>query len=326
MMKTMNILVTAASRRVALIKGFTRALEELGLKGRVVAADTDPFSPGLFFCAAHHIVPLSTSPDYIANIKDICGREEISLLVPTIDEELPVYGRHRDEFARMGVRIPVVDEKIGTVCNDKYLTYHFFREHGLPMAETYLPDEVRSLRPPLPLFIKPRIGRGAVGAHPIYSARELDFFLDYVPDPVVQRFLSGREYTIDVLCDFDGKIISIVPRERMVIRSGVCDRGRTFKNANMMALAARAVEALRLVGPANLQCKMDGDDITFFEVNPRFSGAIQLTVSAGADFPRLIVEMLLGEVKPRIGEFEDGVTMVSYEESIFKRRNGHWRG
>jgi len=225
----------------------------------------------------------------------------------------------------MGVMIPVADEEIGNICNDKYRTYLFFKENGLPFADTFLPDQVRKLKPKLPLFIKPRIGRGAVSAYPIYSQKELDFFIDYVKDPVIQKFLPGKEYTVDVLCDMEGTVISVVPRLRMVIRSGVCDRGRTEKNMPLMELAAKAARALRIVGAANLQCKVNGDDIVFFEVNARFSGAIQLTINAGADFPSMIIEMLNGGLKPRIGEFEDNLTMVSYEESIYRLPGKAWK-
>ena len=63
----------------------------------------------------------------------------------------------------------------------------------------------------------------------------------------------------------------------------------------------------------------------FFEVNARFSGAIQLTINAGADFPSMIIEMLNGGLKPRIGEFEDNLTMVSYEESIYRLPGKAWK-
>ncbi len=320
-----NILITAASRRVALIRAFADSLSKIGNTGTVIATDSDLLSPGLFFCHAHHIVPLSTSPDYIPAIKKICREENISLLIPTIDEELPIFGRYKEEFGAMGVVVPVADEEIVNLCNDKYKTYLFFKENGLPFAETYLPDEVRKLKPGLPLFIKPRLGRGAVGAHPINTATELDFFINYVKDPVIQKFLPGKEYTIDVLCDLKGNVLSIVPRHRMVIRSGVCDRGCTEKNMPLINLAEKVARALHIVGAANLQCKMDGDNIVFFEVNARFSGAIQLTIKAGADFPSMIIEMLNGGVKPRIGEFEDNLTMVSYEESIYRLNGKAWK-
>ena len=85
--------------------------------------------------------------------------------------------------------------------------------------------------------MKPRVGRGSIGAFAAKTIEELAFFLDYVADPVIQEYLDGTEFTIDVLCDFTGRPISIVPRERVVIRAGVIDRGRTVADPDLMALA-----------------------------------------------------------------------------------------
>jgi carbamoyl-phosphate synthase large subunit len=312
-----NILITAASRRVALIRSFTNALEKMKIKGNVIASDVDHLSAGLAFCRKHVIVPLSTSPDYITEIKKVCVNEDISLIIPTIDEELPLFGKYKPEFEELGVRILVSDEETGNICNDKYLTYNFLKKHGFPIAETWLPAEIRNSNPVFPLFIKPRFGRGAIDAYPVRNRKELNFFLDYVENPVVQKFLTGDEYTIDVLADFEGNIISVVPRQRLVIRAGVSDRGRMRNIPELIEVSKKIAEALNLVGPANLQCKIDRGKITFFEINPRFSGAIQLTIRSGADFPRMIVQMLNGGLTPRIGDFEADLTMVSYEESIY---------
>lgn len=315
--KPINVLITAASRRVALIRTFREALRNSGNRGRIIACDVDPLSAGLSFCDSYELVPLSSAPNYIKSIKKLCKKENISLLISTIDEEIPLFGRHKSMFEKIGVKIPGVNEDVANICNDKYKTYLFFKKHGLPIAETYLPKEIKRIKPRFPLFIKPRMGRGAVGAFPVKNRKELDFFLEYVPNPVIQTFLPGKEYTIDVLCDFDGKVVSVVPRQRLVIRSGVSDRGRTHKNKRMIELAKKVATKLGIIGPANLQCKVYKNKTTFFEVNPRFSGAIQLTIKSGADFPKMILQMLNNEIDPCIGEFEDKLTMVSYEESIY---------
>jgi len=323
MTEPFNILITAASRRVALIRGFARAVADLGVTGSVIATDTDWMSPGLRFCDRHYIVPLSTSGDYISRTMEICAKEKIKLLIPTIDEELQIFGQHKKDFAKQGVTVLVSDETVGRVCRDKYLTAGFFNENGFPFATTWLPSEIESAKLSYPLFIKPRMGRGSVGAHPVQNETELEFFTGYVKDPVIQRFLFGGEYTIDVLAGLDGRILSVVPRERMVIRSGVCDRGKTRRDPKLIRLAADICTRLGLVGPANLQCKVDRGRATFFEINPRLSGAIQLTVAAGADFFSMIVLEALGK-KPAaaIGDFEDDFLMLSYEESIFEPMNG----
>ena len=317
-MQEINILVTAASRRVALIRAFWRALRRLGLKGNVITTDLNCLSPGLYFGDRHYIAPLTTDPGYIPLIKSICAGENVGLLIPTIDDELPIFGRHRHEFEETGVRVAVSGESVCRVCNDKHASYHFFEERGIPFARTWLPEKLDRKNLEYPLFLKPRGGRGSVGAFMINNKRELDFFLEYVPNAVIQEFLKGTEYTIDVLADFDGRVISVVPRERMVVRAGVSDRGRTFRHSGLIELAVGAAEAMELRGPANIQVKLEGGDAVIFEVNPRFSGGIPLTIAAGADFPGWLIEMCLGRgPTPCIGDFTDGLFMTCFEEALF---------
>jgi carbamoyl-phosphate synthase large subunit len=317
-MREMNILITAASRRVPLIQAFVDALKRLGMKGNVVTTDMNALSPGLYFSDKHYIVPLTTDRFYIPIIRTICFKERINLLIPTIDDELPVFGGHADNFLGMGVRVAVSSARTCAVCNDKYLTARKLGEMGFPVARTWLPFQLASSDIRFPLFLKPRCGRGSVGVHPIYNEKELRFFLDYVPDPVVQEFLPGREFTIDLLIDFNGKAISAVPRERLVIRSGVVDRGRTWNNPVMIDLAVRVGESLEIRGAANLQVMWHNDQATIFEINPRFSGGIPLTITAGADFPCWLIEMRAGRrVRPALGKFTDGLVMACYESAIF---------
>ena len=53
----------------------------------------------------------------------------------------------------------------------------------------------------------------------------------------------------------------------------------------------------------NIQCRMVDGPPKVFEINPRFSGGIPLTIAAGADFPAMLVDLALGRrVAPAIGQ------------------------
>ncbi len=317
-MREVNVLITAASRRVPLILSFVQALKKLGIKGNVVTTDMNRLSPGLYFSDRHYIVPLTTDPKYIPIIRSICFKERIHLLIPTIDDELPLFGSHAESFLATGVRVAVSSARTGAICNDKFLTAQFFSSHDIPFARTWLPEQLDIPNLIYPLFLKPRSGRGSVGAHLIASERQLRFYLEEVRDPVVQEYLPGREFTIDLLTDFNGKVISVVPRERLVIRSGVTDRGQTWNHPPMIRLAVKVARVLEIRGPANIQVKLHNARATLFEVNPRFSGGIPLTIAAGADFPQWLIEMRCGRrVRPCLGKFTDGLMMACYESAVF---------
>jgi carbamoyl-phosphate synthase large subunit len=313
----MNVLITAASRRVPLVQAFKQALVSLGVPGRVVVTDVNPLSPAVHVADRAYRVPLAHDPEYLPELLKICEAEHIGLAVPTIDDEVELFGAARETFANLGVQAACSSRETAAVCNDKYATWRTLAAHGISAARTYLPDQVPE-QPRFPLFIKPRVGRGAVGAHVIRNRREFDFFLTYVDQPVIQEYLDSPEYTIDVLCDMRGRPIQVVPRERVVIRAGVIDRGRTVKWPALIELAEQTCKAIPFAGALNIQCRLREGWPAIFEINPRFSGGIPLTIAAGADFPALLIKMALGiPVPPAIGDFKEGTWMTSYETSFF---------
>jgi carbamoyl-phosphate synthase large subunit len=316
-MKRVNVLITAASRRVPLVRAFGNAVERLGV-GWVVTTDMNPLSPALYFGHKHHIVPLATDKYYIPVIESICDAEDIDLLIPTIDDELPIFGRSLLRFERMGVDVAMSSEQTSNICNDKYETFLFCRTNGIKTPSTFLAADVNPAELRYPVYVKPRFGRGSVNVFAVNNEAQLRVFLEYVPDAIVQDYLPGTEFTVDVLCDFNKRVLSIVPRERIVIRAGVSDKGITRKHIQVMAFAKDVAEKLEIVGPANIQCKWDGHDVGLIEVNPRFSGGIPLTIAAGADFPLWLVQMKAGvDMAPQLGKFQNGLAMMSFEESIF---------
>jgi carbamoyl-phosphate synthase large subunit len=316
-MKKVNVLITAASRRVPLVRAFRNAVQKFG-HGRVVTTDMNPMSPALYFGHKHYIVPLTTDKHYVPILESICDAEDINLIIPTIDDELPIFGRSLARFEQAGIKVAASSERTSNICNDKYQTYLFCLANGIKAPVTRLASTVDFSRVRYPVYVKPRFGRGSVNVFLVNNEAQLRAFLEYVPDAIVQDQLQGTEFTVDVLCDFNGKVISLVPRERLVIRAGVSDKGITRRHIDVMAFAKDTAEKLEIVGSANIQCKWDGHEVRLIEVNPRFSGGIPLTIAAGADIPGWLVQIAGGvHVPTQIGQFRDGLAMMSFEESIF---------
>ena len=316
-MARLNILITAASRRVALVRGFQRALLRPNTTGEVIVTDVNPLSPAVHIADRAYRVPFSNEPGYLDEIRFICESQGIGLVVPTIDDEVPLFAAHRAEFEAAGVRVAVPSRRTAEVCVDKYATSRRLRMAGVAVAETWLPARLPDDLT-YPLFIKPRDGRGGVQAFAVRNIEELTFFLGYVHNPVVQRYLDGPEFTLDLLCDFDGRPLSVVPRERVVIRSGVIDRGRTVNDPALISLALSCARVFSFAGAVNIQCRVVRGVPTVFEINPRFAGGIPLTLAAGADFPGMLVDLALNRsVPPSIGAFKSELWMSSFETSVF---------
>lgn len=316
---SINILLTSAGRRGALINFFRKTIRESkGLAGKVVCTDADPLSPGLYLADERHVVPRVNSDSYIPVLLDICHRDKINLLIPLIDTELLTLSTSRQLFEDIGVNVCISEPSIIEICADKYKTYKFFQENNIPTPELMLVQEALSKDIEYPIFIKPRYGSASINVFKVRNEKEFQFFLDYIPDPVIQECAQGKEYTLDILADFHGNVVRVVPRERIAVRAGESNKGITVKNDRLIELGKNVTEKLGAIGPLNIQCFMADEEIRFTEINPRFGGGLPLSLAAGANFPLLLMRMVLGEeIAGNIDDFEDGVIMLRYEDAVF---------
>lgn len=313
----MNVLFTSVSRKISLVRAFQQALAEEG-GGHVIGVDVSPTAVGLYLADEHYLVPRSDDPAFPSTLIDLARNHEVRLVVPTRDEELPVLANVRDEFLRAGVRIMVPSAETVEICQDKLRFAEFCARHGLGTPEIRTSPE----RGPFPVFVKPRHGKGGKGAYPARSRAELDGALARLEgDAVVQEFVDAPEYTIDLFADFAGNIISVVPRQRILVVGGESYVSCTVKDARLRDEAIRLAKALRLEGHNTIQCFLQGDQVKFIEVNARYGGAAALGFAAGARTPRDLVRLVQGkEVRPHIDDFQEGLYMLRYTEDLFLDR------
>ena len=316
-----NILFTSAGRRVSLIRSFRSALDAIGLTGKLVAADMRNSAPAAFVADLQEEVPQVSDATYVLRLQEICRRHDIKLLVPLIDTELHLLAPHRAEFAQMGVTLLVSSGEACEICHDKRKTGEFFRSIGIKTPATLDPGTI--LADPhanYPFLLKPATGSCSVGVNKINNPAELEFFMKYVSDPIVQELVGGQEYTLDILVDFAGKVRSVVPRLRMETRAGEVSKGLTVKNQAIIEAGRLVAASLPgAIGCITAQCFLTADqEIVFFEINPRFGGGVPLSIEAGADFPRWIIEMMLHTYQERpIDDWRDNLAMLRYDEGIF---------
>ena len=319
------MLFTSAGRRVELVRAFRRAFAELGLEGKIVGVDVDPLAPALQECDATFIVPRVDDPNYVPALIDLCARERIALLFPLIDPEIPVLARHRDEFDATGTRAMVPPAESALIAADKLATAELFERLGVPAPSTSTGESAREAELSFPVFVKPRFGSAGAHAHAVADREELEFWLQRVPEPIVQERLPGPEITSDVLCLEDGRAAAVVSRRRIEVRTGEVAKGVTVHDARVVEHCATIAEALQARGPITVQCLMRGSEPRFTEVNARFGGGVPLGIAAGVDSPRWLLAQAAGlDVElPPLGSYEVDLYMTRYDESFFVREEEH---
>ncbi len=329
MKRTIRVAVTSAGSApaVAVIKAL-RAQRDLDI--HITACDMDPLSSGFYLSDKKVLIPGCADSKFADILTALCRKDKIRFLIPIIDEELIIFARNRAKFALPATTVIANNPRTILNAKNKFTAWQTCARNNIAAPSTIriedLPD-TRRLH--FPLILKPIAGRGSIGIVKIDNQDELDFALAKERGGIIQEFVQGPEYTIDIVADPQGNILQAVPRERVMVKAGMSYKGKTVKDAQLMAFGARAARAFGVNGPANVQCIRSNKGIYLIEVNPKFSAGLPLTVAAGVNIPLILLKLALGiRVAPRELNFTDGLYMLRYWEEIFvpqkKSRRQHF--
>lgn len=318
-----NILFTCAGRRVSLMNGFRRAMAELGLRGSLFATDVTTSSPAYQLADRGFLVPPTRTVEYLPSLLEIVQRNAVSLVIPLTDLDLRPLSRHAATFRKIGCEVMIGSSRIILNCRDKQKTHAMVEEAGLAGIVTRTLAEFYA-NPFYPCFIKPVMGSAGIGTAVLHNPMELAAHVATFGEiMLVQEYVPGQEYTVDVYRTRSGEIRRIVPRQRLVVRSGEVEKAVTVKDSQLIEAAARLAAHLDgLWGAFCCQCRREpGQPPRFFEVNPRFGGGVPLSIAAGANLPLYLLQEVLGlpcDDRP-VDDFVDNMLMLRYEDACFSR-------
>lgn len=317
-MKEINILILSAGRRVELVNCFKAARDRLKINGKVFAVDISKTAPALYFADKYFNIPRISADNYISSLISICNENNVSLIVPTIDTELEKLAEYKHEIEKATkARVLVSDFEAVSICCDKFKTAKFFEENNFGYPKVIEQKDIELGNYKFPLFLKPLNGSSSINAFKINNKKELDFFIDYVHDPIIQECVTGKEYTIDCFSDFNANVITIVPRQRIATRSGEVLKGKIEKNQYIITDVQRLINAFGFIGQVTVQCFLcDDGSIRYIEINPRFGGGAPMSIMAGADSCENLYRLLKGEKLDYNENYEDNVVISRFDNSV----------
>lgn len=311
----MRILFTGVGRRIELLQAFRNAALVLNKELKIYGADMAGTAPALAYCDYTRKVIAMKDPGYIDNLLKICKDDRIDLLIPTIDTDLLVLSKNRERFIEIGTKVMISSPEMIRICRDKNLTSQFFLDCGLhaPMPV----HNWKEYKNGFPAFIKPKDGSSSINAFKVENEEELEMYAHQIEDYIVQPFVSGKEYTIDIFCNWEGKPISIVPRERLQIRAGEVLKTRITMDSQMIEEAKVLCKAFSPCGPMTVQLIRDEHDIDWFiEINPRYGGGAPLSMKSGARSAEAVLHLLDGEKVEYKNEVADGAIYSRFDQSV----------
>jgi len=314
-----NILITSAGRRVSLVQGFQAVARHEAR--RVLAADARMARSAACQVAdaAHHL-PFASCPDFGSALLELCQREDIGLVVPTIDPELPVLAALRASFLAEGIEIVVSEPSFIAECADKRLTKQLFERLGVATPAVYSWPAV----PGFPLFAKPYDGSGSVGARVVTSHIDAQLAIDGCDRLMLCDYFSPEdhdEFTIDCYYDRQSRLRCAVPRQRIEVRNGEVAQARTARNELVDEMFEHVGTLGGARGMVTIQAFVDRElrTTSYIEINARVGGGYPLSRVAGADYQQLLVDEYLNHVPPPIiDDWRDKAIMLRYDAEVVR--------
>jgi carbamoyl-phosphate synthase large subunit len=318
-----NILITSAGKRVSLVRAFKKELINYFPEAKVFVVDFD-----IEHSAAAQVADKAfgicniTDCNYIDSLLNICIKNKVKVVIPTIDTELGLLSKNIDTFYQHGINIIISNSNIIAQTNTKLASKIFFEKLNIKTPKLYNKDNYK-----FPLFIKPNNGSSSKDNFIIkrepelcknhFTNKELLFF-EYI-DPT-----QFDEFTCDLYYDKSSVLKCVVPRRRIEVRAGEVIKAATERNELVGFFKTKFLNFKGVRGCINIQCffHKTSKDIIVIEMNPRFGGGFPLTYFAGGNYPKWIIqEYLLNEEIPYFDDWEDQLLMLRYDDEILVHDN-----
>lgn len=312
-----NVLILSAGRRVELVQKFQEAAKKLQIDSTIIAADCSNTAPALFFADKAYKLPRISEPNYIQSIIEACNKEGVSLIVPTIDTDLLLLAENKKKIElETQAKVLISDYRVVEICRDKVKTQKFLLENKFGVPGTYDNEELSKKNLEYPLFIKPKSGSSSINAYKVNNSTELEAYKHLINDYMVQEYIEGTEFTVDVFLDFDGNIITVVPRQRLATRSGEISKGKIIKDREVIDDVKKLMKVLKPIGHITVQLMKTSKGIQYIEINPRFGGGAPMSIQSGADSCENLYRLLLNQKLEYNEAYSDLITFLRFDSSI----------
>jgi carbamoyl-phosphate synthase large subunit len=309
-----------------------RALRaDAALAARVVGLDIKAATASAYLCDSFHVVPRRDDPSYVSTVAEIARSEGARVIYPLPSFDQEIFAAARPDLERDGFSVAVSPDEAVRVCNDKWLLYQRMRAtfpEAVPERRRVADsDELVAAAmelgyPGRRVCVRRRVSRGAIGfrviddgpsrvgalldQNPNSTLISLNELLDvlrhadpFPTDYLVEEYLPGDEWDVDVLCRH-GEPIIVATRHNLAMRGGGATHSILTRSAVIESLSERIVADLELNAIVNLSFRHDeAGTAKLIEINPRIPSSVLCALGGGVNLVALAVRQALGEAVAR---------------------------
>ena len=135
-LRDITVLVSACAYQF--MPGLADCLKNNGERNvRIVGTDMNYDETVLQMVDVFYQVPRAKDPDYCDIVLDICRKEKVDIVLPTMSAELIPLLDSREKFEKEGICLSISNRESIEISNNKLNFYRFMKDNGLPMVDFY---------------------------------------------------------------------------------------------------------------------------------------------------------------------------------------------
>jgi hypothetical protein len=310
--------------------GLLQILEGRRRDLRIVATNSVAEDVGLWDYDRVVLVPgtFADPSGYREQLLRIVREEAIDLIIPCRDDDIVALAEMAETYPEIRDIAITGPSSVAKPIADKWLSYEFSREHGLPFAESFIagagsPQEF-ARRVEYPILAKPRDGFSSQGVLLIENEAQFEralqrpnyVFEEYLDKPenywafkqTIERdgmplfyLLQGLKHSMQLLYSPNSELLSgYTTYNRQFVNSRKLTMNDETATQAVLDRCAEVFAKLKWRGPMNIQCQKDKHgDLKIHEFNGRFSGPLPERWILGHDDLALAIKAFTGlEISP----------------------------
>lgn len=275
-----NILITCIGCAPA--SAIARSLNK---EYNIYGIDTQEICVGSFICQTFITFTYQfNTNEYWNAIENIISTKKIDGIFVVLPHEILEWSKRKQQYMNQyKCEIYLNEPELIEIANCKNNTYNFCIDNNINIP-------LKKVITERPIIIKPVDGCGSNGIQ-ILKTYE-DNAIPFDKNNIIQEFITGDEYTVDIISDNNGNIISIIPKKRLLIKNGQAFKSIIINNDDVISFIRDVCLKLNNKSSINIQVIQEKDTgkIYLIEINPRFGTTISLSIESGVHIPKMLIE------------------------------------
>tara|TARA_Y100001970_G_C14206577_1_gene844400 strand:+ start:167 stop:1108 length:942 start_codon:yes stop_codon:yes gene_type:complete len=228
---------------------------------------------------------------YLNKIFQICKNHKIDLVIPLMDYEIPLLSRNIKIFEKINTKVVVSNINTTLNCLNKKKNYIFCKNNKISVPQTFFYKK-STLK--YPLIRKNILGSAGLDQKMIRKYKDLYNF--DAKKHILQKNITGDEYGMDILNDFNGEYVHSFIRKKIIMKNGETDKATVVKNSKFIKFAKLISKKFKHIGPMDVDFIMTPKGkVYFIDFNTRFGGGYPITHLSGFNYIKALILLKEGK-------------------------------